>query len=132
MKIKIRMILSKRGYKILMKVLDYYQNEKLTSSIVNSNTCTFYGNIAFFKWDNPKEYKFIRSLITVVMAHRVTYRVCVIEDEHIQLSQYTEPKDRRKEIPMPQISCRVKDEETIKQLSKFQKNTKIGGVTDGI
>ena len=86
MKIKIRMILSKRGYKILMKVLDYYQNEKLTSSIVNSNTCTFYGNIAFFKWDNPKEYKFIQSLITVVMAHRVTYRVCVIEDEHIALN----------------------------------------------
>ena len=129
---KIRMILSKRGYKIFMKALDHYQDERLKRNVVNSDTCSFFGNLSFFKWDNPREYKLIQSLITVVMAHRVTYRICIVEQDYIQLSQNTEPKDRSKNIPMPSISCRVQDAETIKKLSKFQKNKEVGGNINGI
>lgn len=134
MKNRIRIITTKRGYEHLMKELkNWLKNDEIINELINKDTCMFYGkNVVFIKWDNPKNYKIIKTAIIILRNFRNSYRICVKEGNKINTYSDEFIPNEPIDLPMPVVKCRFDDNETIKQLSEFQVNMKNGGDKDGI
>lgn len=123
---QVRIVTTKRGYEHIIKGLKAtFNSEKILREIINENTCSFYGkNVIFMKWDNPQHYRMIETVIMILMGYRNAYRICVREGNRVTMYSDESMPNEHIDLPMPVMDCKFKDEETIKQLSKFQRNKK--------
>lgn len=123
---RIRLITTQKGYKTILGLLKYYEDENLVTTVINNNTCKIYKDIAYFRWTNLPNglYKLINSAIILVISKNITYRLCMIEKGHIQTGSYTEHKDEHKNIPNISLICRFNEKRINKQLIDYSKNCK--------
>lgn len=131
MKRKIRVILTKKGYNVLLKVIKDW-DKNLLEVFINDKTCKKFGNVVLIKWDDNGKFKSYETLIMLIQSYNITYRICLYKEGIIQMMKNTERKDERKNIPMPCIRCSFQDEKTEKLLSKFQNKTVKGDDENGI
>jgi len=125
---QVRIITTKEGYDEIMIFIRAYNNKKLTKNIVNDVTCQYYNDIYFFRWDNPKYFKFLKYLIKILVNKNVTYRICIIDKGHIELYENTVLEDECKDIAMPMVICEFDDKETIKMLKQFNSRGDNNGI----
>lgn len=125
---QIRIITTKEGYEEIMSFLRSHNNKKLTKNIINDTTCKYINDIYFLKWDNPKYFRLLKNLITVIINKNITQRVCIIDRNYIKLYDNTLLEDEYKDIPMPSMICEFNDKETIKQLKQIDN----GGIYNGL
>jgi len=118
---QVRIITTKKGYEEIMSFLRSHNNKKLTKNIINDTTCKYYNDIYFLKWDNPKYFKLLKNLITVVINKNITQRVCIIDRNYIKLYDNTLLEDEYKDIPMPSMTCEFNDKETVLQIINLNK-----------
>ncbi len=111
-----------------MRFLRSHNNKKLTKNIINDTTCKYINDIYFLKWDNPKYFRLLKNLITVIINKNITQRVCIIDRNYIKLYDNTLLEDEYKDIPMPSMICEFNDKETIKQLKQIDN----GGIYNGL
>ena len=129
MRKEIRIITTKRGYGNIIRSLKTFNNQKIIDNIINEKTCQTYGGIVFLKWDNPQDFKLIQTIIICLMSHRNSYTICKIEDEAV--CTYCKNIEH-KNLPIPVIDCKFKDEETIEKLKALTNKRRKGGKTHGI
>ena len=125
---QIRIITTREGYEEIMRFLRSHNNKKLTKNIINGTTCKYINDIYFLKWDNPKYFRLLKNLITVIINKNITQRVCIIDRNYIKLYDNTLLEDEYKDIPMPSMICEFNDKETIKQLKQIDN----GGIYNGL
>jgi len=125
---QIRIITTKNGYDVIMSFLQAHNNQKLTNNIINDTTCHYYNDIYFFKWDDPKYFKLLKNIITVIINKNITQRICIIDKNYIKLYDNTLLEDEYKDIPMPSMICEFNDKETLRLLKQIDN----GGNKDGI
>lgn len=113
---QVRIITTKKGYEEIMSFLRSHNNKKLTKDIVNDTTCKYINDIYFLKWDNPKYFRLLKNLLTVIINKNITHRICIIDRNYIKLYDNTLLEDEYKDIPMPSMTCEFNDKETIRQL----------------
>lgn len=113
---QVRIITTKKGYEEIMSFLRSHNNKKLTKDIVNDTTCKYINNIYFLKWDNPKYFRLLKNLLTVIINKNITHRICIIDRNYIKLYDNTLLEDEYKDIPMPSMTCEFNDKETIRML----------------
>ncbi len=125
-KARIRLITTKKGFKQIQNFLNIIKENDLKRTILNADIFKFYGDIVYLGWDNPPLFKTIESMIICLMAHNVTYRLCVVNKSYdsFQISSNTEPKDRHKNIPNIPVICRFDEKKIDAKLNKFNKNRK--------
>lgn len=124
MKNQIRIVTTKRGYANIIRSLKSFCNQKIIDSVINENTCQVYGGLVFFKWDNSQHSKLIQTIMICLMSHRNSYKICKIEDSVVQTyCQEIEYKN----LPIPVMDCKFKDEETIEKLKARTNRRKKGG-----
>ena len=112
---QVRIITTKKGYEEIMSFLQSHNNKKLTKDI-NDTTCKYINDIYFFKWDNPKYFRLLKNLLTVIINKNITHRICIIDRNYIKLYDNTLLEDEYKDIPMPSMICEFNDKETIRML----------------
>ena len=126
---QIRIITTKRGYENIIRGLRKFNNPKIVNSLINEKTCQFHGRIVFLKWDNPKYYKVVKTIIMILMSHRNSYKICKMENGIVQ----TYCKEiEYKNLLVPVMRCKFDDEETIKKLNALANRRKKGGQANGI
>ena len=125
---QVRIITTKKGYEEIKNFVQSHNNKKLTRNVINDTTCKYVNDIYFFKWDNPKYFKLLKNMITVIINKNITHRVCIVDRNIIKLYDYTLLEDEYKAIPMPSMTCEFNDKETIKSLKQID----IGGTENGI
>lgn len=113
---QVRIITTKKGYEEIMSFLRSHNNKKLTKDIINDTTCKYINDIYFCKWDNPKYFRLLKNLLTVIINKNITHRVCIIDRNYIKLYDNTLLEDEYKDIPMPSMTCEFNDKETIRRL----------------
>ncbi len=113
---QVRIITTKKGYEEIMSFLRSHNNKKLTKDIINDTTCKYINDIYFLKWDNPKYFRLLKNLLTVIINKNITHRICIIDRNYIKLYDNTLLEDEYKDIPMPSMTCKFNDKETIRQL----------------
>lgn len=113
---QVRIITTKKGYEEIMSFLRSHNNKKLTKDIINDTTCKYINDIYFLKWDNPKYFRLLKNLLTVIINKNITHRVCIIDRNYIKLYDNTLLEDEYKDIPMPSMTCEFNDKETIRML----------------
>lgn len=113
---QVRIITTKKGYEEIMSFLRSHNNKKLTKDIVNDTTCKYINDIFFLKWDNPKYFRLLKNLLTVIINKNITHRICIIDRNYIKLYDNTLLEDEYKDIPMPSMTCEFNDKETIRML----------------
>jgi len=59
-----------------------------------------------------------------IMGYRNAYRICVKEGNRVTMYSDESMPNEHIDLPIPVMDCKFKDEETIKKLSKFQRNKK--------
>ena len=96
---QVRIITTKKGYEEIMSFLRSHNNKKLTKNIVNDTTCKYINDIYFFKWDNPKYFRLLKNLLTVIINKNITQRICIIDRNYIKLYDNTLLEDEYKDIP---------------------------------
>lgn len=121
---RIRLITTRKGYKAILGLLKYYEDENLVTTVINNNTCKIYKDIAYFTWANLPNglYKLINSAILLVISKHITYRLCIIEKGNTKISSYTEHKDEYKNIPNIPLICRFNEKSINQQLNNYSKN----------
>ena len=121
---RIRFITTLKGYKVILSQLKFYKDESLLKTIINENTCKIYKDIAYFTWVNVSSeiFKLIQSITMIVMSKHITYRLCSIQNDDLNIGYYTEYKDIRKNIPFISLVCRFNEERMSKQLNNYSKN----------
>lgn len=125
---QIRIITTKEGYEEIMNFLRSHNNKKLTKNIINDITCKYINDIYFFKWDNPKYFKLLKDLLTVIINKNITQRVCIIDRNYIKLYDNTLLEDEYKDIPMPSMICEFNDKETIRLLKQIDTGGNYNGL----
>lgn len=113
---QVRIITTKKGYEEIMSFLRSHNNKKLTKDIINDTTCKYINDIYFCKWDNPKYFRLLKNILTVIINKNITHRVCIIDRNYIKLYDNTLLEDEYKDIPMPSMTCEFNDKETIRML----------------
>ena len=113
---QVRIITTKKGYEEVMSFLRSHNNKKLTKDIINDTTCKYINDIYFLKWDNPKYFRLLKNLLTVIINKNITHRICIIDRNYIKLYDNTLLEDEYKDIPMPSMTCEFNDKETIRML----------------
>ena len=114
----IRIITTQEGLKIIMNTLKKFNNQDITDELINKHTCKNYGKIVFIKWDNSKYLKTITSLIIVLTGNNYPYKICFIDNDRVQTFSNDDSKNENTKIPMPVMSCRFNDIETVKKLEE--------------
>ena len=125
---QVRIITTKKGYEEIMSFLRSHNNKKLTKNIVNDTTCKYINDIYFFKWDNPKYFRLLKNLLTVIINKNITQRICIIDRNYIKLYDNTLLEDEYKDIPMPSMTCEFNDKETIRLLKQIDNGGNENGV----
>ena len=81
------------------------------------------------KFNNPKYYKVVKTIIMILMSHRNSYKICKMENGIVQ----TYCKEiEYKNLLVPVMRCKFDDEETIKKLNALANRRKKGGQANGI
>ena len=75
---QVRIITTKKGYEEIMSFLRSHNNKKLTKNIVNDTTCKYINDIYFFKWDNPKYFRLLKNLLTVIINKNIIMQYNII------------------------------------------------------
>lgn len=125
-KIRIRLITTKQGLKKIQNYLQLINDENIQKTIFNATIFKIYGDVVYLGWDNPPLYKSVESMLICLMSYHVTYRMCTINKmyDSFQMSYYTVPKDRHKNIPNIPVICRFDEKKLDEKLMKFMKKGK--------
>ena len=119
-------------HKLLGIINDFTEDKDLVYNYTikqnNDITCKYINDIYFLKWDNPKYFRLLKNLITVIINKNITQRVCIIDRNYIKLYDNTLLEDEYKDIPMPSMICEFNDKETIRLLKQIDNGGNYNGL----
>ena len=121
---RIRLITTQKGYRVILGLLRYYEDEGLVKAVINNGTCKIFKDIAYFNWTNLPDglYKLVNSAITLLISKGITYRLCIIDKNRTKTSCHTEHKDEYKKIPDISVISKFNENKINQDLYNYSKN----------
>lgn len=116
-----RIITTKKGYESVVKLLKHYESAKIYRHFINENTCKFYGDLVYFKWNKKNSFSFIQTIISTIMMSNTSYSMCIKKENEIKLFSNILARDQYKNIPLPVMICKIDDEKTEQILEEIVK-----------